>query len=321
MKTPDFPLVLHIGYHKTATTYLQEHVFNNNQEILYLGRRWVKDELRVFFRKYKFTHDLDFDPVLFKSDFENILAGIQDNAYSGWNPKVCLISHESLHSGPEWFGMDVVGRAYRMKHVFPRARIIIGIRNQLDYIESNYKEYVFLGGKLGFKEFFYESFACNCCLLPKLQYDKVISLYRKLFGDDNIHVYLQEELKSDHDETLDELMEFLGVTTSFKPKQEKVNIGLNNFSTCLLRVLNRVLAYDFTEQYYRRFMGKANLNEYIRWRAGHLLRLLAQVLFKKGKKRRLMKKAEIQNITDYFSESNKTLSEMLNKNLKRLGYP
>ncbi len=322
----NLPLVLHIGYHKTATTYLQECVFNNHPEIFYLGRPWLNEEIRNFFVRYKFSHDLNFDPVLFKKDFEDILKRILDNCenkdFLVQNKKIFLISHESLHSGPEWFGIDVTNRAKRLNTVFPFAKIIIGIRNQIDYIESNYKQYIHLGGKLGFKKFLYESFACNYCLLPKLQYDRVISLYRNLFGNNSVYAYFQEDLKKNPERALSNIMKFLEVSPDIQFKQAITNKSQSNVFVHLLRIFNKFLANDYNEQYYHRFIGKQKAKEYVRWRLAYLLKKKTgkTVLKKISNQRKLLRKAEVQFIKGYFCESNKKLSILLKRDIRDLGY-
>jgi len=319
----NLPLVLHIGYHKTGTTYLQRYVFNNHPEILYLGMPLTNQEIKDFFAKFKFIHDLHFDPILLKRDFENILKTILDEYENGtiYNQKIILISREGLHVGPEFFGMDVVNRAKRLSQVFPSAKIIIGIRNQAAYIESFYKQHIKLGGKISFKKFLYESLACNYCLLPKLEYDRIISLYGNLFGDDSVHVYLQEDLKSNPKETLNSLMKFLNVNQNIDFKHAIIKKGLSNLSIHFIRNINKFLAYDYNEQYYQ-LGGLSNLNskELIRNKIAGLIETIDGTIFKIISKKRLLGKAEAQYIREYFCESNEKLSILLKRDIRNLGY-
>ena len=299
----NLPLALHIGYHKTATTYLQQHVFNNHPEVLYLGMPLLNKALRDFFVNFKFIHDLHFDPILLKREFEDILNDIlyESENETISNRKIILISREGLHVGPEFFGLNIAKRAKKLNQVFPSAKIIIGIRNQTSYIKSFFKQYIKLGGKLGLKDFLYKSFACNYCLLPKLEYDKVISLYSDLFGEDSVYVYLQEDLKLCPKKTLSNLMEFLNVDQNICFKNAIIKKGLSNLSVHVIRVVNKFLTYDFDEQYYQLGgMSNINSNEFIRNKITGIVETLDRSIFKINTKKSLLGKKEIQSIQKYF---------------------
>ena len=96
------PLALHIGYHKTATTYLQEYVFNSHPEIIYLGFPWINKKLNSFFVRYKFSHDIDYQPDLFRKNFSSIIRNIlEEKTYEKGqypDPKLILVSNEGLHN-------------------------------------------------------------------------------------------------------------------------------------------------------------------------------------------------------------------------------
>ena len=122
----DFPLFLHIGYHKTATTLLQNNVFSRHPEIFYLGRSWESCDLAQFFNEYKYIHDLEFNPTKLANEFRRIQQDYYEESKAKVSEfckkKICVISHESLHSGPDWFGIDIEGRARRMSQVFPNSK-------------------------------------------------------------------------------------------------------------------------------------------------------------------------------------------------------
>jgi len=239
------PLVLHVGYHKTATTFLQKLVFPKQQQVLYAGRPFRTKAIGDFFLYNQFTNPLLFDPAVARERFYNAIGDwVTSSNQSLSEKKALLVSHESLHSGPDWFGSEVMMMSQRLKNTFPDARIVIGIRNQVSYIESNYKEYLLHGGKLRFKRFMEETFAFRYGLLPKLHYDKVIGQYMDLFGKDRVHIYLIEELKEDLAATVNKMMQFMGAESSSDFRSENVNMGLSRMSSGLLRVVNTVMASD-----------------------------------------------------------------------------
>ena len=321
----DLPLVLHAGYHKTATTYLQKNVFRCHPEILYLGRPWVNEALRPFFRALKYTHDLDFDPEEFKASFRRILESVASqpdpDRESEREPKVVLVSSEGLHSGPEWFGLCVVRMARRLRSVFYPCKIILGIRNQPDYTESNYRTYLYHGGKLPFGRFVHESLVGTKALFPKLQYDKVLSLYRDLFGEEAVHVYLQERLKRAPAAELRNLMAFVGVDETVEFKHETVYAGWSKIPLECLRLVNKRLAQDYMEQYFLAGrQGRRFFRERLRRRIRRLLRKAERVFFSRRWRLRYLDEATREHIAERFMASNKALSEQLGEEIKQLGY-
>jgi hypothetical protein len=233
--------------------------------------------------------------------------------------KALLISHESLHSGPEWFGADVCMMAHRLKAVFPDAKIVIGIRNQRDYIESNYKQYVILGGKLSYRKFLSDSYAFNYGLLPKLNYEKLISYYFNIFGKENVHVYLLEEFKQDLTAGLNGIMQFMGIDPMDSFKTDKVNAGMSKAANAFIRWMNCILASDFNEQYHNWMNHRISMKEKFRWKVVRILKKAESAnLLKLNKK--LTDAKTNQRFNNMFRDSNKKLSLLLNKDLSKLGY-
>jgi len=318
-------LVLHVGYHKTATTYLQRCVFGSHPEILYLGRPWVDEELRRLFRTYKYTHDLDFDPHRFSSWFWRIAERVGPQVWrrkgQATEPKVLMASSESLHSGPEWFGLCVASMAERLKAVFSPCEVILGFRNQADYVESNYREYVRHGGKLPFKRFVRSSFACNLALLPKLQYDKVLALYRRLFGPERVHVYLQERLGRERSSALAELMELIGMDAGQEFPQGRVNVGWSKTATECMRLVNKWLAQDYLEQYFiAGRLAEKPFRERLRRRFRRLFKRANRMLASAKRPSRYLDEATREQINARFKASNEALAAQLGQDIRELGY-
>ncbi|CAN5477641.1 hypothetical protein BH11BAC1_BH11BAC1_11900 [soil metagenome] len=314
------PVVLHIGYHKTATTYLQKLIFPQLTDVLYLGRAWKSAEIHSYFLDNQFTHSLQFDSSAMRERFYSAISKwTETSGIHVQDKKAILVSHESIHSGPEWFGAEFTLMADRMKATLPNAKIIIGIRKQVDYIESNYRTYIMHGGKLGFKKFLSKSYAHNYSLLPKLYFDQAIKYYMNKFGKENVYVYLLEDFKRDLKSELDKILSFAGATTLGIYRKDQVNVGLNKYSIGLLRQLNKLIASDFNEQYYNWMNQKLNAKEKFRWRIVRALNKFEEIgLISLNKK--LCSPEEKKQLNEMFLKSNKNLSLLLGKDLSALGY-
>ncbi len=77
--------LLHIGYHKTATTWLQEALFNNTENGFYSP--WNRGQITEDFVK---PNALTFDPLITRARYENgISKAVQNNV-------IATLSHERL---------------------------------------------------------------------------------------------------------------------------------------------------------------------------------------------------------------------------------
>ncbi len=308
-------IFLHIGYHKTGTTYLQKEVFSKLKTINYLGRPWREEELRNFFADYKYTNDLQFNADETANKFVQIVEKIlEDNRFDSSLP--VFISHESLLTGAEWFGLEVASRARRLKNTFPNAKLIISFRNQADFIESNYRNYVIHGGKLSFDSFLKNSFAGRYAMFPRLYYDQVFELYSDIFGSENIHVYLHEELRGDPEKTIRELFSFLQVSDQIPVSSSSVNTGVGRFSTLVIRYMNYLLAEDFTEQYYRWTTNSITKRDLLRRRLIKLIRFLHRA----KKPNRVMNAEQRTKVQKIYRQSNQRLQTLLQKDLRLFSY-
>ena len=177
--------ILHIGYHKTGTSWFQKNFFPHVRGATYLDRRLVRD---VFFNTTAFLFDAKRAaqrlackgrPIVSEEDF----SGFPDN--SG-----CL----------EALSKDI---AYRLHAVYPDARIVIFIRNQLEMLRANYLQYARGGGARSLEQYLFPydhepHFAKRqhhkpLFTLEHFAYQHLIRHYRSVFGKDRVHVFLYED--------------------------------------------------------------------------------------------------------------------------------
>ncbi len=192
-------LLIHIGYHKTATSWLQSRVFTSENGYAQLASHQQVDTeiLR--------PHPLVFTPASASERIAERLASCPSDS-------AAVISSEILSGHPFYGGYESVETARRLKLIAPDACILITIRNQLRLLPSLYMQYLRRGGTLRPATFFdgttepgYRGFDP-----VHFDYNLLISHYRETFGAENVHVVTQESLASARDETLAELAEFAG---------------------------------------------------------------------------------------------------------------
>ena len=192
-------LLLHIGYHKTATSWMQQRLFVPEHGYVQIARHPEVWEHIVA------PHGLTFDAAGMK---EVIAQGLKALPAG----KVPAISSEILSGHPFFGGIGSDVYARRLKEIAPDARILISIRSQMRILTSVYMQYLMRGGtskpevffagdpELGFYGFRPEHF----------EYHRLVALYQDLFGVENVHVVTQESLVRDMDAMAAGLAAFAG---------------------------------------------------------------------------------------------------------------
>lgn len=322
MNIESLDIVLHVGYHKTGTTFLQKKVFNTFDDVLYLGRSWVHKDLNTFFYDLSFTNALEFKGDDLRKRFYRIVEDIiTEKGIDISSKKMILISHESLHSGSDYFGSKIKDQANRIKEVLPNSKIIIGIRNQLKIIESHYTNYIHHGGKQRFAFFYNQSFAFSN-LKSKLKYNEVASYYINLFGRESVHILVFEHVFLNPDFRLDGLTDFLGLHAIEVQKEKAVNKRISKFSISFVRMINCLLTKDFEEQYHARLKGTQSFSEKLRWFfIRNLKKIEASKLFPKVLfSYHYLNEKQKDEILNFYYGANCELSNTFGLQLENYGY-
>lgn len=193
------PLLLHVGYHKTATTWMQQRLFVPEH-----GFRQVARHGEVW-KHIVGVHGLLFNPGPMQDAIRRGMAELRDG-------EVPVVSSEILSGHPFFGGMSSDVFAHRLKEIAPDARILISVRHQLRMLTSVYMQYLSRGGTvspetffggdpdLGFYGFRPEHF----------EYHRLVGLYQSLFGAENVHVIAQESLAEDMDAASMDIARFAG---------------------------------------------------------------------------------------------------------------
>jgi len=180
--------LIHIGYHKTGTTWLQEVALRPR-----LGFQPLMTHEEVW-REILRPNDAAFRPGAVRA----LLAGrIRAAEASGLAP---VISSELLCGHPFYGGHEGPGALLRLHAIAPEARILVSIREQIGALVSTYMQYLSRAGSLPARRFFapghpvpgYRAFDPS-----HFAYDERIAWAQSLFGAARVHVVTQEELAAD----------------------------------------------------------------------------------------------------------------------------
>ncbi len=200
--------IVHIGYHKTATTWFQRSVYPHA-----ISHRWIP-------RTQAQAALLEPSGMAFDA------AAARATLLEGDDVRPPLICEENLsgylHNGG-LHGFLPPAMAEQIRAVLPDARIVIFVRPQASMIAACYRQYVRGGGTRGVHRYLFPSLYLHGAYaqpfkVPRFSfdhfdYDRLIALYDGLFGRENVHVYSFENLtdpqamlsrlESDLDLTLD----------------------------------------------------------------------------------------------------------------------
>src|SRR5437764_3838948 len=113
MSPPEGTVFVHVGYHKTGTTYLQERVFNNPS---FRFQSYPREELCKYLVD---VHPLTFSVPRARAHFDDWIARTRDLGM------VPVLTHERLSGYPASGGFDSKELADRLVAVLPSAKILI----------------------------------------------------------------------------------------------------------------------------------------------------------------------------------------------------
>lgn len=199
--------IIHVGLHKTATTYLQSSVWPMVSNYTYLSRPYTQHNHA--FNQLQYADDSLYDPEVIQSELAKIGYGnllISDESFSGKPLSFSYINRSMI--------------ARRLHDQFPDAEIILFLRDQTDIIKSHYSSYIKMPfGVKTIDEFLYQPkgdysygdfisyperfdisnlyYNTNDVFLHLdcFKYSCLIELYHRLFK--KCHVFLYEDFKRD----------------------------------------------------------------------------------------------------------------------------
>ncbi len=236
--------LLHIGYHRAGSTWLQRFLFANTEA----GFVQPFDRKKDVSPALVAPHPLEFDPAAAARVFSD---GLARAAAEG---KVPVISAERLSGYPDSGGYDSKEIADRLATVFPDSRILIVIRRQEEMLLSFYKVYVWAGGALPLEEYV-DPPKRGRMRQPRfrfayLAYHRLIAYYQKRFGRDRVMVLPFEDIRSTPERVAADIAAHAGLSRQPDVADARqVNQSLNAGLVMAKRRLNPFTARDSTNAY------------------------------------------------------------------------
>jgi hypothetical protein len=300
--------IIHIGANKAASTTLQRHLFNKSEYLSYLGEDCID------YHKYKVCLDSlvsDDDFHFSFIDAEKIFHKQIENSHK----KTFIFSNEDILTS-----RVPTQCATRLHKLLPDAKILIIIRNQLDAIVSwyaNHGAYLKQVPRNYWRRYVsFDDWLEYCFSYPKYSplesylYHKHLTLYRDLFGKDNIHILFFEDLIYKKKTFIEGLSNILNV------KYSNVADALVNKQE---RPRNTIRQHRYN-QFTSNFFYNTSLVKFIPF-AKYTKNIWSKYLLSGDKVKVILSERWKNMLVDYFAEDNNQLSLEYSIDINRYNYP
>jgi len=220
-------IFVHVGLHKTGTTFLQRNVFS----------RWPGISF--------YNANIPILPFLGSLGSRKILISNESLWCNTERWKCAAVDSWASYGNPRLVEESLAA----LRNLFPDARILMSFRRHSSFVLSLYLQYLHQGGTEEFQRFF--DFTGNQGLLNKhhISFQHVVEVVESLFANPPF-LFLQEELHDDLSGTLSQIGRFLGSPppgTEQLRKQgwcsratRKNNRSVGYYQAKILRRLNRL---------------------------------------------------------------------------------
>lgn len=308
------PLV-HIGHHKTGSTWLQAKLFNRSD----VGFTTPIQNLPLV--------DLMVTPNELVFDRDGVRKQLQDHAARTPAGVVSVFSAERISGNPHSGGYDSRLLADRVRYLFDDARILLVLREQNDMILSSYNQFIKRGGGISLER--YTDTPGRRHISPlfdyaHLEYHRLIRVYYDLFGRDNVLVLPYEMFKRDAKDFVRQIVTFAnpdaaaGLDSAAIPYHEHINTSLTGLELREMRWVNFFFGpKDQTNQFSLKPLNRPTMNNLFK-QIQRVNRILPKSL---GTRHTAKLKQEILARTqDRFCESNRETSTLIGIDLGQYGY-
>jgi len=234
-------IFLHVGLHKTGTTYLQDHIFPNlsKSEILYNPVDIMK-QIRIL------TH-------LPRDERGEVIKKLQDiiTNYSEKYQKL-FISDENLTQN--FCVQNFEEFASLWKACFGNAKIILFLRYQTSWILSCYKQSVDVGdcqsiekllgyenGEVTRSEDVYNKDNLVQLNIYKADWSILVSSFQKHFEKENVAIFFHEDFVKDNEKIINQVFDLIGIKNRPKVVVAKSIPGHSAFSLTILLIRQKLI--------------------------------------------------------------------------------
>lgn len=303
--------IVHLGYHKTATTWFQRSFYPRVRNFAYVPRDRVHLALLA--------------PSAFHFDARTCLAQLE---LSSELPSI--LCEEKLSGSPltgAFRGFQSLIAVDRLRATLPDARIVIFVRSQPEVVAASYLQYLRSGGTHSPRRLLFPQSAQRARVktpryearfsFDHFEYEGLIRYCAESFGRERVHVYAYEDFRRDAPRFLASFCRDLGLDVDLAAiPNERRNVSYGPWVSRIARVLNRFTAHDVLDKRHwihvpgfyaprRRLLEALNSSRLFAGRADP---------------ERVLGRELVAWIRWRYAESNQRLADWLNVDLRALGW-
>jgi hypothetical protein len=306
------PPIVHIGYHKTATSWFQQQFFPHVTGGAFVPRDVARAAL--------------LEPDAFAFD-----ASVARSALAPWLRHGRLLICEENFSG--YLHNGGLGRllsrdmANRIKAVLPTSEIVIMIRAQPAMVASTYAQYLRGGGTLSLTDYVYAQgrakraqkywYKAPKFALAHFDYAALVEHYSELFGEAAVHVFAYEGFARTPADFISNFSARLGLHLDVEPDFSRRYESPGVRQLRMLRWLNRFTAHGVSEKHHWLNLQGWHKN---RWKALRMLERLPILLTEKAGALAIPPELNAEMKT-LFAPGNAHLADRFGLPLRELNYP
>jgi len=311
-------IVLHIGLPKTGTTWLQSFFFQRQKEIHYIDvapQNYPAKQHPFIEELLKATNTPveNFD----KKSLDIAAKRLNKYLIDGIN----LLSNENYFTGmPETVSKENLLYITRNLHaLFPELKIIIIIRNQMEFLSSFYRQKIFNS----FENRTFGQFLIDIenSLIPYLTYLELLENWLNELGKDNVYISTYEYFKANKSQFLSDMSSFIGIENPVICSNKNklyLNQSLTPYSSKIALLTNKF----YWVLHRTRIAPIIKLGESLNKMINHLNKQwIDPKLFRKINLGSQLNNPSKDCLKNYYKKTNKKLSKLIKIDLKNYGYP
>jgi len=241
---PPRPIV-HIGVHKTATSWFQQHVYPHARSHRFVDRVAVR---RAFLAPTAFA----FDAAAARAAL-----GLDEPTQPP-----ALICEEDLsgvlHNGGLASALIAKEVGMRLAAAIPDAQVVIVVREQASLAAACYQQYLREGGTASPRRYLLPAnyrhltkerpFKTPRFEVSQFAHAGLVAWYDALFGRENVHVFAYEAFARDRERFLEAYRQSLGLETEPLPPSPRVNASYGRGLIPVARAMNLFTARSVADK-------------------------------------------------------------------------
>lgn len=318
--------LIHIGMHKTGTSWLQVHLFANpatgfwNAAPAAAARGKSRAKSRAKFGADLFYRDARGN-MLLEGGFDAARARAALGVDRVPDGRCLFVSHERLSGHPMSNGVDRAWICDRLHATLPDGRLLLVVREQRAMILSNYMQYLKFGGPHGIGGYMAPETdgRAPALDLDYWNYDRLAEIYVRRFGRNNLLVLPYEMLRRDPAGFVARICGFAGVEApDGLAAAGRENASQNYVAATGLRLLSPLLRSSRGNGFAPSLLGR-RLGQAVHLGLQHALGQLVPQALNERVRRSLLAQVEAA-VGQRYGESNQRLAALTGLDLRSYGY-